>query len=696
MTTAEQPTPADGAVVSQRSMQELLLDRLNEKRRLAAEAYRKRVADAEMSAAFLNGDQWIEYTWSQGIRPVDNPTNETRETENIMLPAYERWLYYLFKERPVITAFAGGRELRDIEAAAVASAICDHLESNNGWAAARRQQAAWAAVAGVGYIVPVWRDTARTRTRVSYRQTEEPVENADGTIAFVAPETTEEREGDIAFEAYSPLQTYLLPLDANEWPKVREILTVDVVSAEWIRDHFEGVNPADLKPVTLESLNLAVLERINAFASPEFGLGTNTTSREDRYLVLQWFQRPTRDHADGRLVVSVGDRIVRDDVLPYIAEAREVDPADTHNLAMGVIPFFPGTAPGALFPPAPVGQWRKTQIRLNRLLTAESTNRHQVVKNKLLVEKNTLAPDAWTNADGEIIELKPGASIQPRFIQAPPLAGIQAEKEDARAAFNDITGQQMVLQGRNPPQVRAAHQLDILRDEAMTLVFAVSEQFERAYELTARFVLAMARRRYSRERILEICGQDMAGAALTYESAVIPYDIRVKRGSMLPRNYALRNATLLEWFRYGLFVDQNTGKQQTEQVMDMMEWGTLERTLSPRQRQRNRAQYEAKLMLRDRQVVRPWEHEDHAVHIECHQADLARPEWYDADDAVQAIMLAHLEEHRQFEAAAVAPEAMTAMDPVAGLGGSAVPAAQGAAASPAGPPSGQATAERVA
>ena len=423
------------------------------------------------------------------------------------------------------------------------------------------------------------------------------------------------------------------------------------------------------------------MDRLNRYVSPEFGYRSNPKQHEDRYLVTYVWQRPNAEYRNGRYTILVGKKILRDGWLPYVKEAREIDPMDVHNITMGVVPQFGMDFPGRLIPPAPLGQWRGPQIRWNELLTDQKRNRRAVIRNKLIIEKDSMPREALTNSHAEVVEVEKGTQVVPTFIQGQPLAGIEQEKASVLASLEEMTGQTPVMRGQNPTQARAAQQLDVLREESLQLVFADIDQAERAHELTARFLLAIARNRYTPERIVQIVGKDRAGAALTFGRANLNADVRVKTGSMRPRNHALREWKLNELLAAGAFVDPRTGKNNTDLFWDMSEWGTMNRSFDARKTQRNRAQFEGVAMLLRRQVVKPFDHEDHQLHVEEHLQTMSRPEWYDADMEVQALMITHIEEHRLRAVMGLAPEALIGApvtgeyDVTGGLGGNGTPRA---------------------
>ncbi len=651
-----------------RENEETRVTELRDKVEQGVDFFRPLVQDAELTLAFLSGNQWVSSSQTRGLVPVGNETNEQRDTDNQMLNHYRRYMHYLFQDEPVITAAEGGNEVQDAERAKVASALLEHWNDNNGLKQAREEAAQWAAVSGIGYIVPSWQKDLRRVKRRTLQYNEDGVRNEDGQIRYVEEVEKEETRSDLLVESFCPLQVFPFPLMPSSWERVESVLTIDIVTFDWIKNNIKSdVDEDTLQAVQSHEVNMEAIKKINQFVSPEFGYMTDNPHGDNKYLVVQSFERPTKSRKDGRYMLMAGGQIMRDTKLPFVDEARAIDPLDRMNLSMGIIPVTPMKFPGRLIPPAPFGHdMRRAQVRINDLLTDMRQNRKTVGRNKLIYEEGQLDENQWTDEHGERVPIKPGGNITPTYYQGAPLQGIDWEFNLASNAFEQQSGQSPVMQGQNPTQVRSAFHADILREESMSLMYQVTDEQEETYEKLAKLLLEIARRRYSTERLIEIYGQDYMGHALNFATAKINPDIRVQRGSQRPRNKANIEAKLVELLQYGAF-GQNA--ENIDQFWQMSELGTMNRAVDHDQKQKNRARNENSMMLRYEEVIQPWPHEDHDLHIEEHRGEMALPDWYAASDAVKQIMLSHIESHRELRAQQLAPEAtMPTPEAMAGLG----------------------------
>ncbi len=650
-------------------------------RQAGREANLRMVAEAELNIAYLAGEQWSMWQMGSGLTPVENATGEDRAVDNRMLPAFLRWMNYFFKSKPTITCHEGGLEIADSESASAASTLCDYWRSNNGWEPADRKKMAWLWAAGIGYTMPYWRKNSRLVRKTVRKLGNELRKTKRGKRTFMVDSEVLEWEGDVAVSYLCPLTTYLFPLDCEEWSKVEGVLHVSLETLDFLRSNVdENLDPKKMRPASEGDLNVDAMRKVlrlkNSQAGKMMGLDAADKEKGQRYLNMQYWQRPNKEYPDGRHVLTAGGILVHDGKLPYVNEAREIDPGDAHNLTMGIVATVVIDFPGVMVPPPPGTQWRPAQDAINELKTDQRANRRSIGRNKLVVEAGTIKRGAWTDEHGELIEVDASAKIQPHFTQGLPLAGLPSELNEAYNAFDEVTGQLPAIRGRNETQVRSAMHLDILREEAMDPVSVQVGNAEKAFEMTARLLLAIAKKRYSQEQVITICGRDKTAHALAFMDARITTDIRVTTGSMMPRNHALREAMLDEKFARGAFIDAKTGKNRTDKYWEMSALGTMNQAVDPEYQSKLMASQEnamiahAKLDKLPLWVLIPIPEQDHQIHSEEHLRFMGTERFLRLDEARQAAIRAHHEEHVKLLTEQLAPQALDNSDqiPVAGLG----------------------------
>ncbi len=640
-----------------------LVDEMETLRRRGAEWNRPLVADVEMTLAFISGFQWMEYRWANGgLTPVPNKSRGVRITDNRMLPAYVRTIYSLFLEQPVLVGHEGSKELGDTETAKAASKMFDYWEKHCGLREARKEAVGWMLLSGIGFCAPAW-TTARGMQVVEQPEVlEEPRENDKGQWSFLGSRKATVKRKELTFWSMNPLNTYCFPLSATKWTDVDSVLNADLASREWIQRNIpHATDFADKMEAVGDSHDSQnAQDRVNKFVSSFFGMRTDAEPGE-RYWVTRYWERPSPQHPEGRYVVTAGGQVAVDTKLPYAADALNIDPTDSMNLTMGIVPVLAMDLPGRLVPPAPFAEMRRAQIRLNDLLTDQARNRKTVGRNKLLVQKETVADGQWDDEHGEMIEMDPQEQgFKPQFIQAPPLVGIDAELNRAEMSLEESSGQTAVLRGQNPTQARAAEQLEILREESMTLLSSYAMQHEASFEKIGRLSLAIVQKRYSMERLANIIGRNRSGWGVQFKYADLMTDVRIKKGSMIPRNHALVEAKIVERVRYGIYNDPNTGKVDVRLVRKALEMSSFA-PADMEDMHRDRAEQEFLWIVLEKQIIEALDEEPHETHIEQHRADMARQEFAEAPYEVQELFRLHVQMHREKWADQMSPESAMPM-----------------------------------
>jgi hypothetical protein len=639
---------------------------LEQLRQKAAERYRKTVAETEMNLAFLSGSQWTLWNIGEGITPVENATNEIRRVDNRIKPAYIRVMNELYGDEPAITAYEGGIEVKDSMAAKCAVQICDYLAENNGWQDARVRLGFWIMVTGTAYLMPYWKRNARYGVKRRRRYSEAPIHTKRG-ITHLFTEAVENYEGDIAFDVLNPLNTYCFPLSATSWEEVNAVMNVNLVSLDSLERRLgttlgkEGLVAHNAGDVNFEALN-----RINRFISPDFGYAADMTETDQRYMEIQYWERPSPARPRGRHIHAYGGRIAHDGDLPYLDIARVIDPGDNYNLTMGIIPQFSEVSGCMLHPPAVITNWRPAQSQLNDLLTRQAQNRAAVGNNKLIIQEGMLAEGQWTDESGQLIEVPAGMSVTPQYIQGQPLVGLEAELDRAEYSIQQATGQSLAVQGRNDTQVRSAMHFEMLRNAADSVNWMLYYGCERNDRLAAKFVVSMVRAFWTEDRMLDAIGRDRAAYYLAFRDAVVNMDIRFRRGSAMARNHVVRMETLKEWLQYGLF-SEGVPERTRRAFLRATELGYLFDVADDDAAHRNRAGYE-NLMMAIGQPIEPDETENHLVHIQVHDAWLQSPEGRASGAAVEAVVRAHIQLHRFLYSSQMAPQVDMPSSPIRGLG----------------------------
>lgn len=632
------------------------------------EANRYRAGECHMNRVYLSGESGVAWSQKKGLLRLRSRRQEPQDDR--MLQHY-RWLKRkLFKTRPQLTAHAGGMELIDAERACVAERIFDYWRANNGWEEAEEEAYRWVFPCGRAFIEPVWRKVAsRPKKRSELYVLDEPTrDESTGELSYLRLDEVDDFEGDIAFRVLDPNATYMFPLTARRWEDVERVVSIDLVTHTWLEDAMgEEIAKSSLIPWEEKQVDYRTLDALHDSTGGQWSV--KPRRGEELYLLVQSRERPTFRRPNGRLLIAAGGRVLRDEDLPYVDEARRIDPTNARNLTMGIVPWFSERVVGSLQPPAPATILRKKQREIVELMRLRWWNRWSVGLNKILAPEGSFDKQKWDDNNGQILYYnRSQLQSPPQLIPGQPLVGLETEIAAAERSFDESAGRPSVLRGENPPQVRGAFHFEMLYEEASEILALDVLARERLHEQAGLLALEIWRRRASREQVERIYGKERTSHVWAWMSTDVAADLRVKTGSSMPRNYAAVEAKLVELLQYGAFAKPD-GTNDYQALWSMLELGQINRAVQEQHAHRLQAENNFARMLYSGDVVYPQEWEEHGIHVEVFRQRMARPEFYDAAPERRAIIQAHLNMR----------VAMAAMQAAGMRGGAGVEAAPGGA-----------------
>lgn len=613
---------------------------------------RRHSAETALNLAFLSGNQWTMGDRLEGLTEIEQLDEVERVTDNRMIKHYRWWYSKLFNSDPQIQLYAGGDEIIDDRRSMVTQRIVEYVREQCGWKEAEQEAARWVYNGGKAFLAPVWRKNfMKPERRDLYKPLAEPVDNGEGVLTYLEKVgETVHFQRDITVDAYTPLQVVCCPVGVKVWKKVECVITLDILTKEAVQRRY-GIDPdtAAIKSLSDRELNFNALRNVDRFTSDEFSFGSEIEAKQGQGLYLEAIARykPDAEHPDGRYVVVVGERVIEHyNHLPYIEEAREADPQDKYNISFGLVPWF-AMPWHTMDPPCPAGTQRPYQVRLNDILTDEAENRKTLGRNYLLVDEDKFKnPDQWTDEDGLKLEvesnaLTAGGGLPAQILRGGPMIGLETEKAGLIESMNEAGGRTRAMMGENTANVRSAWHFGMINEEAGTDIGIDIGERERCHQIMGRFIIAMARRRYTTQHIVSIFGAERAGLALEWKNMNIQTDLRVKPGSGMPRNKAAIQAMAVELWRYQAFIRED-GTPDIDAFWNMIELGTLNRSVSDRMKHIKRAESIFNRMLYTTEFIPPEEHEDHNTYIRVFRGRMAEPEFEAASADRQNRIIVHL------------------------------------------------------
>jgi hypothetical protein len=570
-----------------------LLEEIQEMFDRGSKAKFDKVAEWDECRAFYQGDQWSIPGDSGQRKATAKEPWRVRLTVNKLPSRVENALAIYLGVQPIIMAIPPTEESDDRKAALVSNRLLEYY-----WDELCMQDRVlpealeWALVCGDGFARPTWDTTKGEPMDV-------PVElDEEGS----ATKTEVVNAGDLAVESVSPYCVTVEPgcefLEDAAWMMITEAVLREDVLMRFGKKELSEKQPES------DSASQAGGKYIPSIMD-------NEKLTKERCILQTTYWKPNSKFKKGRVVYSTPYEILRkEDELPF-GEYPLVHIQDIH-------------IPGQFWGSSKVSQAIPLQAGYNRL-------RSSVVEvRNLMGNPGWLEPEEAEIARGTISN-KPGAVIKyratgaggakPERIQgvSVPQSSIQ-ELGLFEEELNDVMSRHEASQGRMSSDVTSGRQAAIYREADNSRYMLSLRKFEKALAKLARFMLRFIKKNMGEERTIAIIGRGRSPEFLSFtkEDVSDRANIKFEISSQQPWNPELGRQTA-----FALFDKQVIDRKE---LLMRLQSPTPATMFEPEQDHRLNARLENEMMSDGQIQIMPMPTDNHAVHVEEHEAVLNDPD----------------------------------------------------------------------
>ncbi len=384
--------------------------------------------------------------------------------------------------------------------------------------------------------------------------------------ALEDPETPGEYffEGDVSVEITNPLEVFVDPL-ARSLKEALWVIQCKVRKIDYFREHYPDRGHL-VKPegAWLQSLDYEL--RLNNLGPT--GPSATTTDNQMRNAAIEmcYYERPTKKHPQGRMIVSANGVLLDDKELPI----GEIPFAKFDDIIIG----------GRFASEAVVTHVRSIQDQHTRLIRKRAAWTNRLLAGKMTVPKgHGIGQEGYNDQSGELIEynVQPNAPDggRPMPVQVPSIpqyAYIEEERLDKQ--FDEVFGLNELSKGQLPAAGIPAKGMEILLEQDATRMSIMTQQHEYAWSDVGRFILKYVMKYYKSPRKLKITGKNRTYSIKEYvgEDLKDNFDVQVIPGSLIPGNKYLGRQEILNAYNGGLLGDPMDPKLR-QKVLSMLEFG---------------------------------------------------------------------------------------------------------------------------
>ena len=467
-----------------------------------------------LNLSFYKGDQYVDKIDNR-IVGVPAPKSKVRLVVNRIRPLVRTEVARLTSIEPTAEVIPASSETSDVEAARAGESILVSTFERLDMQKKLRSAAWWASITGVGFIKVRWNRDAEQ-------------EYPDGQVA----------KGDFAISVPSPFHIKVPNLLAEDIEDQPYVFNVFAMPLEQVRARYKDLLPDKYKPTLISSSEIMDETRLNVRASSK-------DAKPDSCLVIEAWIKPGQTSLlpKGGMVTLVDKIIVglSDNGIPY---------------KHGQFPFIKidNVQSGSFYGTSAIDDIIPLQRELNRIRSIMMEARNKMGNPGLMYRQGTLDAQRFTNAIGQLVEVKGGGDypVPLPTPQLPPI--ILEEHNQILTDIEDISGQHQVTKGATPTGVTAATAIELLQEQDNTYLSTTSDSVEFAVQKVASQLLQLFIQYADSERMIKVVGKDKSVSVRYLQGADIrtATDVRIERGSSLPYSRAARTAQFTDWMSRGI------------------------------------------------------------------------------------------------------------------------------------------------
>ncbi len=503
---------------------------------------------------FLMGNQYCSVGYGGQLEENDRQFFwQEREVYNHIAPIFDIRFAKLSRIKPEINVLPASNDERDKQTAKVSKKIYKSLKNKLEIENKVSQGIKWSEVCGTVFYKVTWNPNL-------------------GQVVGIDENGGKVRSGEVEFSVVSPFEIYPDSAVNESLKDCQSIIHAKAYSTSQIKSMF-GVD------VKGEKINTFSLDNVSVGVG---GLGFNGTVpkiidavKEDSAIVIERYQRPDAVYPEGRLTIVAGDKLVYDDVLPFICgEDKTRD-----------FPFVKQTSieePGCFWGTSVI----ERLVPVQRAYNAVKNRKHEFINRLSLgvlsVEDGSVDLDNLEDeglCPGKVLVYRQGSS-EPKYLQSESLpSGLSDEENNLLEEFNKISGVNDLVSASNISSNISGNALELLISQDETRLNASIESIKFAVKDIAKKILKLYKQYAIFPRIAKIIGENGQIEMFYFSSSDITSDdIELENQTDGSQTLAQRREMLFTLLDKGLLYDED-GKLSNRmkcKILEMLGLGIWE------------------------------------------------------------------------------------------------------------------------
>ena len=555
-----------------------------------------------LNANFLTGNQYCEINTYRGeieqLEPV-YPYLE-RETYNQISPLIETRVANLKKISYSMKVKPATNELKDYAKADISTSVLNQLQKISDFETKKNTAIYWNELCGNCFWLSWWDNSKGEFVGKT---------GIEGVDSEGKPFKYEQTyfEGDIDYGLITPYEIYPESMFKQTVEAQRSIILEQVKTADEVYDLY-GV---EVDGEEVQTFSLTPMASGGGFGYESTVMGIDTHTVKNGVKVVTMFERASKKHPEGRLIIIVGeDNLVYYGPLPY----GEIP----------IVQMICREVPGQFFGKSTIEDLIPRQRSYNACKNRIHEYIRRIAIGNLSVEEGSV--------DVELLEeegLVPGKPLiykngynEPKPIMQGNLPGeLLQELYNLKSDMEYIAGtSQLMVNGATPAGVTSGTAIQSLMEIDNTRLSLTGDYVRNSVRKLAQQWLGIYKRYASTKRIINFVGLNNIGKVIMWSKEDInSYDVEYIAENELLTSEEMQRQAFFELYNMGIFTDEN-GTIPTRvklQAMEHMKMGAYSELMNMNMLHLQKAQSE-NAFFESGSIPEVDAFDEHEVHIEEH------------------------------------------------------------------------------
>lgn len=578
-----------------------------------------------MNMNFYMGNQFCDIGYGGNVEEVDKQFFwQEREIFNHISPLVDVRLAKLGKIKPKTTVLPATNDEKDISAAKVSKKIIESVTSKLDLNHKIIEALQWSEICGTSFYKVTWNPN-------------------EGQIIAQDADKKPVRSGEVDISVCSPFEIYPDSFTCETLDSCQSIIHARAIDAKKVAsDYGLQVEGENLSIYSLDSTTVGFGGLGYSSAAPKISKGI----KQNSVLVLERYERPTKDYPFGRLTIIVGDNLVYDGELPYkLGSDYERDFPFVKQTSLNQVGSFWGVSV--------IDRLIPIQRAFNSVKNRKHEFMNRLTMGVLKVEDGSVDIENLEDegvCPGKILVYRQG-STAPEFLEGDNVSSsFSDEEEKLLAEFRSISGVKDFDYDYASSNVSGVT-LQLMLEQDELRLNNTAENMKRCVRKIAQDVLRLYKQFALIPRLARIVGDNGEIELFYFNSNDISSDdISLEATAELGESITQRRQMVFDLINAGLLNDSGNEMSDKMKVkaLELLGLGVWENAQDTNELHIKKADSENVKLLGGKRVEAS-QIDDHALHIDRHIAFMLNGD-YEKKLAVrpelESIFLAHINKHK--------------------------------------------------